>query len=122
MAQNVPQRSHAWHAVSPTSRRARSERGQLPLRQDVLAALLILLAMEGDDEVPGLGKGPANPADIGTRCAVLAGREDRGYLDCARQAPPSSTSRGRTPAEPVHPGPSGGTREGTARRYPLRGR
>jgi hypothetical protein len=89
------------------------------IRHVALAALLAL-AMENQSEETGLSKGPENPADIGSRCAVLAGREDRAYLDCGKLAPSPSTSRGVAPGEPSRPEPSG--REGEAGRYRLRGR
>jgi len=91
------------------------------IRQVALAALLAL-AMENESEETGLSKGPDNPADIGSRCAVLAGREDRAYLDCGKLAPPSSTSRGVAPGEPPRPEPSASGHEGEAGRYRLRGR
>ena len=50
--------------------------------------LVILLAAAAEisaEETPGLSKGPANPAEIGTRCAIMAGREDRAYLNCPEQ-------------------------------------
>ena len=48
----------------------------------MLVILLAAAAEIGAEETPGLSKGPANPAEIGTRCAVMAGREDRAYLNC----------------------------------------
>jgi hypothetical protein len=84
-------------------------------------AVLLMLALESGGEATGLSKGPDNPADIGSRCAVLAGREDRAYLHCGKHAPPAATSRG-VATEPSRPGPFGVGREGTDRRYRLRGR
>lgn len=77
--------------------------------------------MEIGAEETGLSKGPADPADIGSRCAVMAGRDDRAYLHCAdearrRTAPADGT--GGTP--PDRHSESG--RDGVTRRYPLRGR
>ncbi|HEX3179276.1 MAG TPA: hypothetical protein VHZ49_21560 [Methylomirabilota bacterium] len=60
-----------------------------PLKRSVAIGLM-LLALDLDLEMPGLSKGPADPADIGTRCAVMAGRADRAYLPCAQEAPGSS--------------------------------
>lgn len=85
-------------------------------------AVLLMLALESGGEVTGLSKGPDNPADIGSRCAVLAGREDRGYLHCGKHAPPAATSGGGAPTEPSRPEPFGVGREGTDRRYRPRGR
>lgn len=93
----------------------------LAIRRVALATLLVL-AMQGEREETGLSKGPENPADIGSRCSALAGREDRAYLDCGKQAPESSTSRGVTPHEEPRAGQFGVGREGTGRRYPLRSR
>jgi hypothetical protein len=90
-------------------------------RRGALAALLVL-AMQGDGEETGLSKGPQNPADLGTRCSVLAGREDRAYLDCGKQAPQPPAPRQVTPPEQPRPDHSGTGREGTGRRYPLRRR
>lgn len=91
----------------------------MAIRRVALATLLVL-AMQGEREETGLSKGPENPADLGSRCSVLAGREDRAYLDCGKQAPQPSTSRGVTPPEQSPPGQVGVGREGTGRRYPLR--
>ena len=52
----------------------------------MLVILLAAAAEIGAEETPGLSKGPANPAEIGTRCAVMAGREDRAYLNCPEPA------------------------------------
>ena len=65
--------------------------------------VLLLLAAEVGDEEAGLSKGPTDPSDIGTRCAVMAGRTDRAYLNCAehdRRAPRTgdpSASEGPVP-------------------------
>jgi hypothetical protein len=81
-------------------------------------ATLLVLAMQSGSEEPGLGKGPADPADLGTRCSVLAGREDRAYLDCGKQAPTSSIA----PPDGPRPDQVGVGREGSGRRYPRRNR
>jgi hypothetical protein len=91
------------------------------MRRGALAALLVL-AMESGSEETGLSKGPQNPADIGSRCSALAGREERAYLDCGKQASQPSTSRGVAPLEPPRPDQFGVGREGTADRYRLRRR
>ena len=54
------------------------------MRRWALLALLVA-TMEADAEDVGLSKGPTNPTDLGTRCAVMAGRDDRAYLHCAEQ-------------------------------------
>jgi hypothetical protein len=124
-------RPGVWHRTCPidgahvgalsakqlrTSRDARD----VAMRRCALVALLLLAAETGSDET-GLSKGPENPADLGSRCAVLAGREDRAYLDCAAQAPKASSndaaSQERSPTEPSVSG-----KEGGGRRYPIRGR
>ena len=83
--------------------------------------MLLLLTMEIGDEETGLSKGPENPADIGSRCAVMAGRDDRAYLHCAEQARRRSTaadeSSGASDAR-IQPGWTDGN---AARRYPVRG-
>jgi hypothetical protein len=93
------------------------------MRQGALAALLMLV-VQGDTDETGLSKGPENPADLGSRCAPIAGREDRAYLDCGRQGFQPSTSRGsgNVPPEQLRPDQFGIGREGTGRRYPVRGR
>lgn len=69
------------------------------MRQWALVVLLLLAAEVGEEDA-GLSKGPADPADIGTRCAAMAGRTDRAYLNCAehdrraRKAGESSVSEG----------------------------
>jgi hypothetical protein len=90
------------------------------MRRGVLAGLLLLIAETTSDET-GLSKGPENPADLGSRCAALAGREDRAYLDCAAQAPKASSNDAPSPERP-RTGPSGSATEGGGRRYPIRGR
>jgi hypothetical protein len=87
----------------------------------ITLATLLVLAMESGSEETGLSKGPENPAEIGSRCAVLAGRDDRAYLDCGKLAP-QPTSRGGALADPSRPDPFGTIREGEAERYRLRGR
>ena len=78
------------------------------MTRGVLLALLLALEPGADgSEVTGLSKGPGNPADIGSRCAALAGRDDRAYLDCAEQA--GSAAKGGEAARPKrarpeHPG------------------
>jgi hypothetical protein len=85
--------------------------------------MLLLLAMEIADEETGLSKGPANPADIGSRCAVIAGRDDRAYLHCAEQARRRATAADESgiPSDRPHVHP-GWSDDGVTRRYPLRGR
>lgn len=101
-----------------------------PLERRSALQILLLLAMEigvmeiGAEET-GLSKGAADPADIGSRCAVMAGRDDRAYLHCADEArqrtAPVDGTRGTLPdrLRPEHPEPG---RDGVTRRYPLRGR
>jgi hypothetical protein len=89
--------------------------------QSTLMSLLIVALESGADET-GLSKGPADPAELGTRCSVMAGREDRGYLDCGRQAPSASRAKGVTPAEQSRTDSSTSGSDGTARRYPVRTR
>ena len=62
------------------------------MRQWALVVVL-LLAAEVADEDAGLSKGPADPSDIGTRCAVMAGRADRAYLNCAEHDRRASRTR-----------------------------
>jgi hypothetical protein len=66
-------------------------------------AVMLLLAAEVGGEAPGLSKGPADPADIGTRCAAIAGRTDRAYLNCAEHDRPGL--KARDPALPEGPVP-----------------
>jgi len=88
-----------------------------------VVSALMLLALEIDPDVDGLSKGPSNPADIGTRCAVMAGREDRAYLSCAEQATrPSGVSDGRDGSSPDQPRLDQAGHEHSGRRYPLRRR
>jgi hypothetical protein len=84
-------------------------------------ATLLVLAMQSGSEELGVSKGLADPADLGTRCSVLAGREDRAYLDCGKQAPQASTSSIAPPDGP-RPDQVGVGREGSGRRYPRRNR
>ena len=81
---------------------------------------LLVLAMQSGGEEPGLSKGLDDPADLGTRCSVLAGRDDRAYLDCGKQAPPASTSI--APPDGPRSDPVGVSREESGRRYRLRNR
>jgi len=89
--------------------------------------MLLLVALEGGpatertDET-GLSRGDANPAEVGTRCAVLAGREDRAYLDCATQAPKPTSSSDAALNDRLRIDPSGGGHENAGRRYPVRSR
>ena len=119
MAQNVPR----LETMNRSATAARLERrSALPI--------LLLLAMEigamaiGAEEA-GLSKGAANPADLGHRCAVMAGRDDRAYLHCAdearRRMAPADGTRG-TPSDGLRPEHSDSSRDGVTRRYPLRGR
>jgi len=90
----------------------------------ILLALLLLMA-ESDTETSGLSKGPLNPADIGSRCAVTAGREDRAYLHCSEQAqrPAAPTQEDVGTSSQLQPlEHSRGNYEGDARRLPLRRR
>jgi hypothetical protein len=84
-------------------------------------AALLVLAMQSGSEEPGLSKGLDDPADLGTRCSVLAGRDDRAYLDCGKQAPPASTSS-IAPPDGLRSDQVGVGREGSGRRYRLRNR
>jgi hypothetical protein len=93
----------------------------LPMRPGVLAALL-MLAMQSSNEEPGLSKGPTDPADIGTRCSVMAGREDRAYLNCAQQARPASPPTGVAAPEQPQGDRVGVGRDSTGRPYPVRTR
>jgi hypothetical protein len=83
--------------------------------------MLLLLAAENNSEETGLSKGPVNPADLGSRCAVLAGREDRAYLDCAAQAP-KATTNDATLQDRLRTDPSVSGHDEGGRRYPVRGR
>ena len=61
-------------------------------KRSALIALFFLFCLPLTETSPnetGLSKGPANPADIGNRCAVMAGREDRAYLNCPEPGPAS---------------------------------
>jgi len=94
-------------------------------RCGVLMLLLVALesgpATERTDET-GLSRGDANPAEVGTRCAVLAGRDDRAYLDCGTQAPKPTSSSDATLNDRLRIDPSGGGHESAGRRYPVRSR
>jgi hypothetical protein len=94
------------------------------VRRFIVLGLLRLMA-DADTETSGLSKGPLNPADIGSRCAVTAGREDRAYLHCSEQA--------QRPAAPPREDVGTSSRlqrlehsrdsyDGAARRFPLRRR
>jgi hypothetical protein len=82
----------------------------------VLVVLLGVALVEIDDETTGLSKGPVDPSDLGTRCAVMAGRDDRAYLHCAERAPRApGVNAGRDESSPdrrrLHPsGSERGTR------------
>lgn len=111
------------HVGGPSAKRRLDTRGNdraVAMRRCALAVLLLLAAQNASDET-GLSKGPENPADLGSRCAVLAGREDRAYLDCAAQAPKASSSDA-TSSERSRNEPSGPGKEGGGRRYLDRGR
>lgn len=96
-----------------------------PLERRSALQILLLLVLEIGAEETGLSKGAADPADIGSRCAVMAGRDDRAYLHCAdearRRTAPADGTRG-TPSDRPRPEQSGGGQDGVTRRYPLRGR
>ena len=98
--------------------------GDSATRRSALVTLL-LLTIESGPEPIGLSKGPMDPADIGNRCAVMAGRDDRAYLDCAEQArrlaAPSHGDTG-TFLEPPRFDDRGGGHDGGTRRYPLQRR
>jgi hypothetical protein len=79
--------------------------------------MLLLVAMEGDTDEIGLSKGVANPADIGSRCAAMAGRDDRAYLDCAARVRRGATSSNATSPERPRPERPGWTRTGGRRPY-----
>lgn len=89
--------------------------------------LLILVALESGaasertDET-GLSRGDVNPTDLGTRCSVLAGRDDRAYLDCGAPASKPSSSSDATLNDRLRIDPSGVGHEGAGRRYPVRSR
>lgn len=88
-----------------------------------VALALVLLSMELDAGTIALSKGPTDPADIGSRCAVMAGREDRAYIDCAEQARRSPTvSEGRSTFFNTPRLESPSDHRGDTRRYPLRSR
>jgi hypothetical protein len=93
------------------------------MRRAALAALCLGLIVEVGGEDAGLSPGPANPADIGTRCAVIAGREDRGYLNCAEQKRSAQRPRQVERVEPLRARDSAvGQDERATRRSPVRGR
>ena len=86
---------------------------------------LLFLTIESDPETIGLSKGSTDPADIGSRCAVMAGRDDRAYLHCAdRTEPLAGVSHGRTGTSvaPLRFEDLGGRHDGGTRRYPLQRR
>jgi hypothetical protein len=87
-----------------------------PVTRRVLLALL-LLATEVDTDEIGLSKGAANPADIGSRCAVMAGRDDRAYLDCAEAARRGATGGSATSPEGPRPDRPGWSQGGVRRPY-----
>jgi hypothetical protein len=98
-----------------SARGPRREPRAVRLNRCALAALVLLGAELGGDET-GLSRGPADPSDLGTRCAAIAGREDRAYLKCAepeRAGPqPSDVIRLE---RPYTDHPAG---DGRPRRYP----
>jgi hypothetical protein len=88
-----------------------------------LVATLLLQAASVSAQETGLSKGPVNPADIGTRCAVMAGRDDRAYLNClerhgATVSPPVQEQARNQRPYTDHPGDL----RSPAGRYPRRGR
>jgi hypothetical protein len=88
----------------------------------LVAATLLCAAAIGADQT-GLSKGPENPADIGNRCAVLAGRGDRAYLDCAEQGRTARNVNEATGVERRRTDDwTSGHESRPARRYPLRSR
>lgn len=83
--------------------------------------VVLSLAAVGDDT--GLSKGPANPADMGTRCAAIAGRDDRAYLNCGQQGKPTENASSPSQSAPAHTRPPDvRPDEGVSRRYPSRNR
>jgi hypothetical protein len=94
--------------------------GDSVTRRSTLLTLLFL-TIESDPEAIGLSKGPMDPADIGNRCAVMAGRDDRAYLHCAEQAQrPAAASHGHSGR--LRFDERGGRDDGGTRRYPLQRR
>jgi hypothetical protein len=88
----------------------------------VVAALFFPATIAAAQET-GLSKGPLNPADIGTRCAVMAGRNDRAYLNCLEQhgatvSPPAKEGARNQRRFTDHPGDG----QSPAGRYLRRGR
>ena len=99
-------------------------RGACIATRCIVLALLLLMT-DADTETTGLSKGPLDPADIGSRCAVMAGRDDRAYLHCSDQTqPPAAPSHEQVGTSSPRPrlDHSGGSYEGDARRFPLRTR
>ena len=92
------------------------------IRQLALLALLLSEIETGVESI-GLSKGPIDPADIGRRCAPMAGRHDRGYLDCTGQAHRSSavSEEGRF-LDRLRLNAPGSGHDVSTRRYLLRGR
>jgi hypothetical protein len=86
------------------------------MKRYVLATMVLVSAEVGGDET-GVSRGPANPADLGSRCAVMAGRDDRAYLNCAEQEPSTPKANNATRIQrPDTDHPSSDSRP--ARRYP----
>ena len=125
VARNVRPLTPHVSACRPVVSRRSVDAGGAMRRWGVL--MLLLVALEGgpatehtDDS--GLSRGDANPAELGTRCAVLAGRDDRAYLDCGMQAPRPTPSSDATLNDRLRIDPSGGGHESAGRRYPVRSR
>lgn len=78
---------------------------------------LLLIAMDVEADQIGLSKGVANPADTGSRCAVMAGREDRAYLDCAESARRGARAGEGTSRERPRPERPGWSQSGAKRPY-----
>ena len=95
------------------------------VRTQCTVLTVLLLAMDADTDMTGLSKGPLNPADIGSRCAVMAGRDDRAFLHCAEQAQrPAATTQGQAGPSLELPrlDHSGASYDGDTRRYQPRRR
>jgi hypothetical protein len=60
----------------------------------LLACIVPARAYDGEIADASRRPGGINPADIDSRCSIMAGRTDRAYLDCAAFA----QQEGRTPA------------------------
>jgi hypothetical protein len=102
-------------------RRREIRRGRAVSGCAVVALWLLLAQVHGEDT--GLSKGPVNPADIGTRCGVMAGRDDRAYLNCAEQERAARKAGESGQDAPSTIGrPRAGHDDATRRRYPFRDR